>query len=700
MADCARRYAEAGIHLYAFDVGTQGSPPEWRDGHDFSSVAARFGQVIAADPQARFHLRVHLEMPEWWQKLHPEECELVSNGERRMQSFASRVWREQAKSFLRAYIAHIESIGLGDRVIAYQTGAGATGEWVKESAMSRPAGDYSQPMREHFQQWLAGRYQNDVSALRAAWNDSGVTFATAEVPTFVEQSTTRHLSFRDPAREQKVIDYYRCLAELCGDLIVDFNRTVKEATSHRALAGAFFGYLMELAWNSSFFGGGIESETGATQRSGHLGLRRVLESPYVDFIVSPYSYGFRGIGGDGAPMPPTESVRLHGKLYVFEEDSRTHLSAHEQDYGRVRALADSEAVLKRNFASVLTRGLGIWWLGGSPDYPHIDPEREPAFRPLLRQFHDIGAFALNLDRSPRADIAVLLDDESFLYEGTQNDLDLPLIFQQRLWGLARLGAPYDLYLLQDLIEGQLPPYKLYIFLNAFALDQARRDALARQARGAGKTALWLYAPGYIRPSLPGQNDGAPLSLDAMAELTGFRFGKGDHPWGPLMHITEFEHPITRGLPQDLQWGANSRIGPLFHLDDDEATILGQVVYSQGRCKPGFGAKTFSDGWTSVYIAAPNVPAAVLRGIARHAGAHLYSEAGDVLYAARDLLAVHTVAGGPRVLRLPRPVEVVYDLFARRVVAREVDRFEVTLPKASTALYYTGDQNVLSELSES
>ncbi len=67
-------------------------------------------------------------------------------------------------------------------------------------------------------------------------------------------------------------------------------------------------------------------------------------------------------------------------------------------------------------------------------------------------------------------------------------------------------------------------------------------------------------------------------------------------------------------------------------------------------------------WTSVYLASPDIPAPVLRGIARHAGVHLYSEDGDVLYATPELLSVHTVSGGKRTFRLPGQVEIVYDLF--------------------------------------
>ncbi|MCS7222152.1 MAG: beta-galactosidase [Anaerolineae bacterium] len=693
LKECARYFSEAGIHLFTFDMGTGGNPPDWcgpgpgRPEHwDFSALERRFGRILEVDPEARFHLRVHLEMPEWWQRLYPEECELTSDGRRLCQSFASKVWREQAKAYLKALVAHLQSIGLADRVIAYQTGAGGTGEWVKATAMAGFCGDYSRPMQEHFRAWLRQRYRDDVNALRAAWNAPGVTFDTAEVPPAAAQLHTTHFTFRDPRREQSVIDYYRCLAELCADLVIDFNRTVKEATEGKALAGAFFGYLMELAWNSGFFAEGADSEYSSYQRSGHLGLRRVLESPYVDFVVSPYSYGFRGIGGDGPSMLPSESVRLHGKIYIYEEDSRTHITCHDHpNYGKADTLEESIAILQRNFAYVVTHGHGIWWLAGwGPLAPHVELSQQPAFRPLLRRFRDIAIFALQLDRKPCAEIAVLLDDESFFYESVRNELDLPLIFQQRLWGLPKMGAPFDTYLLQDFIEGRLPPYKLYIFLNPFYLDRARREALKQELRRDGRVALWIYAPGYIQEE---------PSLANMSDLTGFSFGKGDHPWGPLMHITNFNHPITQGLPQDLFWGTNSRLGPIFHLEPYGATILGNVVYSQGRCRPGFGVRVFPE-WTSVYVAAPNIPAPVLRGIARYAGVHIYSEAGDVLYAAPQLLGVHTLAGGERVFKLPKRVEVVYDLFAGKIIAQDAGQFQVTLPPASTALYYTGDRDLL------
>jgi len=108
-----------------------------------------------------------------------------------------------------------------------------------------------------------------------------------------------------------------------------------------------------------------------------------------------------------------------------------------------------------------------------------------------------------------------------------------------------------------------------------------------------------------------------------------------------------------------------------------------------------GVKAFP-GWTSIYVAAPNLPAPVLRGMARFAGVHSYNQEGDVLYATRDLLAVHTVSGGDRTFSLPREVEEVYDLFERKPIARNTREFRVRLLPVSTALFYTGGAALLSK----
>jgi hypothetical protein len=704
--DSVRAFAKNGIHIYSVDaIGYEwrGPRPEDPSPYDFTETAPRLRVILEADPEALFLLRMGFEtrylLDDWWNKAYPDEVEVLTDGPYPSASYASEVWQSQVKDFLRAYLNHLRSAGLYDRVIACQVATGTCGEWIKSwSSMNPACGDFSAPMRRAFRRWLRWRYNDDVDTLRKAWGDANVTFETAEVPSTAEQvNTTRHL-FRDPRREQKVIDFYACYAEVAADAMIGFCQTVKEETKGEKLAGAFFGYLMELSWNDAFFndnyGDLTNSEVSTTQRSGHLGLWKALRSPYVDFLVSPYTYAFRGIGGDGLPMQPTDSLRIHGKLYFLEEDTLMHNNF--DPGGRMHPVDKSIPIYQRHFAQVATHGLGITWLENNifRESPLILDDA----RRWYKRFQELGTWALQLNRAPASEVAVFLDDESFFYEAIRNNIDIPLIWHQRVINLNRFGAPHDLYLLNDLLEGNLPDYKLHVFLNPFHLNNRRRKALKEIICRDNKVSLWLYAAGYINEDHP---DDA-VHTDHMTDLTGFRFGKGGSYWGPFMHITNFNHPITQGLSQELFWGSTRSIAPNFHLEDPEATILGEVVYHLGRCRAGFGVKTFNPGnprtsWTSVYIATPNVPAPVLRGIARYAGVHLYNEDGDVLYATPDLLGVHTVAGGARTFRLPRRVEVVYDLFNDCALAHDATQFEVWLSPASTALYYTGEAHRLPSL---
>lgn len=129
------------------------------------------------------------------------------------------------------------------------------------------------------------------------------------------------------------------------------------------------------------------------------------------------------------------------------------------------------------------------------------------------------------------------------------------------------------------------------------------------------------------------------------------------------------------------------------MGDLRGDFLGQVVYAQGTCQPGFGLKVFPER-SSIYVSVPNIPAPVLREIARFADVHLYGEEGDILYATPNLLGIHTISGGKRTFHLPEKVDVIYDLFADQLVAKNTHMFEVSLRPASTALFYAGEEDLI------
>ena len=253
-----RAFAKSGVHIYSTDAlsGEWCGPGEGHSGdYDFSALGPRLKSALVADPDGLFNLRLMFEthhlLNNWWNQKYPDEVEAMSDGNRFSASYASVVWQTQVKDFLRAYIAYLHEVGLYDRVIGYQICVGTCGEWIKDwSSMSPPSGDFSEPMRRQFRAWLRQRYHNDAGALQTAWADPQVTFETAEVPSGEEQAKPTHYQFRDPQRERKTIDFYECYAETAADALLGMCRAVKDVTNNEKITGAFFGYIVELAWNN------------------------------------------------------------------------------------------------------------------------------------------------------------------------------------------------------------------------------------------------------------------------------------------------------------------------------------------------------------------------------------------------------------------------------------------------------------------
>jgi len=71
-------------------------------------------------------------------------------------------------------------------------------------------------------------------------------------------------------------------------------------------------------------------------------------------------------------------------------------------------LSRSVSIYHRNFAQVLTHGLGITWMENS-DLAE-DPSLIPTMLGWQKRYDDIGQWAVGLNRAPSADVAVFFDD--------------------------------------------------------------------------------------------------------------------------------------------------------------------------------------------------------------------------------------------------------------------------------------------------
>jgi hypothetical protein len=708
-------FLQAGQSIFDIYLRFRWTAPEE---YDFSGIDQIMDAYLKLEPKALFLPRILLSPGNWWCKEFPNDFTMRDYGTPAgmfgqqppcYPSLSSARYRDLSHKAVTAFIHHVES-KYGDNIVGYQVGNGFGGEWLMFNSFweIRPGGtpptkfgveDYSPVARAGFRAWLQKKYAT-IEALRRAWGDAKVTFETATPPNEVERYTSTHGIFFDPGVSSRVPDFFSWFNDTVADALIENAQWVKELTGRQKIVGAFYGYLWCNFPNLS------------VNHTGHLGLAKVLRAPDVDFIASPYTYDNKQIGGPNNSQTLPAAVALHGKLYFNEVDTETHLHQREWRWGNSlnnpKTFEETAGLLTRDYAYALTNSFGMWWTDLHGGTYHDDQ-----IVGLVRQLKQLDEKSLEFDRRPSAEIAVVLDEESFKYCGDGEPLFNAVLTAQKQWELAFIGAPWDAQLLSDMGNPKLRDYKLYVFLNTWRVTAGQRDAIHARLKRNGATAVWVYAPGYI---------GDKVSVENMRALTGITLAENNSAGELHVDVTSYDHAYTKGLAKSFAYGTDVnvenikrwydhqvylkdprdpglqrdlpgfRVNPRFYADDPQAQVLGKLA---GVDKPGLVVKP-QQGWTSVYSAAPILPAALLRNIARAAGVQIYSDAGDVVYADRNYLAIYAPGGGTRTVRLPGKSRVT-DALTGKLIAEAAGEFPLAMQPNSTVILRVegaGNQAVL------
>ena len=634
-------------------------------------------------------------------------------------TFLSTAWREAGARGLRRLVSYLRDRPYADHVIGLWFFAGRAGEnhWGgnefnvfvndqgRYDCVGRDqwdVGDFSAAGRVTFRHFLKRQYHTD-EALATAWQRPGVTFDDlldpAKLPsselcdalTYVNRSKDAG-TIRDPSEPglgTLPMDYERCWAEALLDSHLAWGKAVKEASDGKLLTGAYYGYFIPQLW------------TSVPGFHGHTAIDKAFRSPYLDGFSSPIDYARRRAGSEVWGFNLPASARLHNKLYVYEFDSRTFLAEHgPKTYSRDETLA----VFQRDVGKALCRQSAWWWYEFGQDQQgarSIEWFSDPAILDLASHAKQAYDDALKLpDRAPDAQIAVFLHGNSTHAQ----DIFSPTLQVNGALGrmtlcdqMPHVGAPFDLYELGDLPDlrqrGLLDQYRLCIFLNAFCLNRTEREEINR-CKGAGRTILWMYAPGLASLEPAGLS---PQNVSSLTEIAGVDWLRQEfEPTAKLTGLFGEVDLAPRVFGPGATWERfGNAISPVLYIDpaktDRDAKVLGNWQLP-GQPADQRGAFALRDrrqgktGWASLYCAVPYLPADVLRKIAKFAGVHLYRTSGEQLDASRHFLMIHTgaqPATGP--VSLPRKCEVT-EVFTGQVVGKDVDSFELNLKPYSTGVW--------------
>ena len=419
---------------------------------------------------------------------------------------------------------------------------------------------------------------------------------------------------RDPESERPLIDFARFQQEMMAECVCCLARAVRQATQGRKLVVFFYGYVFEF---------GPVRNGPAT--SGHYALRRVLDCPrnrralLSDFLLRS-RLGAECSGDDRRRERRPGPARCGST----RTDTRTYLGTGKfpgwQD--GVDTIAETNVQLLRNTAQCALRNFGTWWmdLGATGWFNDsrmwVEMARLKALdEPLLEN---------PLPFTPQ--VAAVIDEESMIRVAAGGDvLTRPGVYEVR-GPLARTGAPYGQYLLDDVAAGRTRA-KMYVFLTAWSLTADQRQQLLAATRG--RLRIWCYAPGYY--------DGNRASLEAMSELTGFKMSK-------LADVSAWAEPTSAGRALGLgeAFGVKKPIEPLFAAADAAAPET-LATYPDGSA--AVALRRTEDG-LSLFVGAAGLTSELLRAVARQAKVHLFTETDCNVYANGPYIVLHASQDGP------------------------------------------------------
>lgn len=585
-----RQAGDAGVHLYCIPafLGDRGinslsgiGPLRegiWRDGglFDLHKLSEEINIVMEADPEAWLLIRLNIDPPAWWEDRYPEGCCLLEDGSTLRQSFTSILWRTHTEKAIRQVLQMLSEESYAQRLICMHIAGSQTEEWMYRAKPEVGFQDFNIDRSEAFRVWLAYAYNGDTGKLREAWGDCSLDFSRAGTADITCLEPEKR--WRDPVTERPIIDTFRFHSEVVADTIDYFCKVIKDESHNRLLTGAFYGYSCYIA----------------DPRLGHYALGKLLESPYLDILASPNVY-HRVPGEDWPPMAAVDSVRLHGKLWCAENDTRTSCTnllrdvapdiCPEEQYATgvwigPESLDVSVNILWKDAGRMLASGYGGWWFdmwGGWYS--------DPALLEVIQGLQEISSLYPNQDLpAMQPEVCVVHDEELCFYDASIGELSEEILGSR--FALGKTGAPYTIVLPGDIA---LLPEGGYGFV---------------WMRGDAGDAGRLLRPG----------------------------------------------------------GATLR-----------TTVTGSVLYdADGKELDVFPGKlSFTPD--------------ELREFYRLAGAHVYEESGDVLYAGRGWVVLHAVKAGEKVVQLPFVARISDAV--RRTVLGESDTVALTLRQYETMLLY-------------
>lgn len=665
-----RNSLKAGIHAYWIGGHALRQPDGSYDNRSFDRICR---EVLQRDPKAKIVLQVMVGSSPWENfslkelvKQHPEECVCNEKGEidlrlyeesgMKMQalSWASDIWQEEACRIMRSVIEYVRNKPYAGNIIGFQPMAGLGFEWKYYGGHSRLFVDYSKPARQKFAAYVLKKY-GSLAEVEKVYHEPLKSMADIRVPSPEERDRVENnCEIIDPATRQRLIDYREFFSDLAASTLDRLCGVVKKETGGKLLAGSYYGYVV--------------SGTGAMwNESGHYALKKLLNSPNIDFLVTLVTYDNRKPGEESGSSHPVASFKIHNKASILQTDFRTH-HAGLGNATSASNIRESCEILKREIAWNLVEGavfeygfFGTGWIACDA--------RQMA---VLGKGETLNYRLAGAKAAPFRNRAALIIDEDSVNHTIQKTALFRMFVKEIKNELPHTGFGYDIFLAESL--EQIPDdYRFYIFANNYLITPEQKRGLEKRFKKNGNTLLFLHAPGIT--------NGKELSLNQVSDTVSLKLEPAGTKNNGRARIVG-GNSVTASLFRPGEIIGEYRNAPKFGLVPREGEVLA-VMEKDGE--PAWVMKQFPE-WRLFYsMLPPNVK--MLKAMGKAAGLHIYNEnTQDSTKGAGSLFAVHTLKGGTRKFSVPGSCTQAEELFTGTRYPLKEGKFTMDVQPESTYLF--------------
>ena len=441
-------------------------PPVWRwfDRLDFTPFDQMIYDSSKAMPKAELLCMIDLNSPVWLEHYLAYEC--CDSFNNLGKAVHNPFWLDSIEKYLRDFL-HYADRQYGSRIRAYILACGATDEWYDYSL-----GNEDRHRRAAWREWCRKNHLPDP----------------VDIPPISVRDHISHDDFlRDPKIDRKALDYWKFCNESIADTILRLASITRKIIRRSAQVGCFYGYILE--------------KTSSTLVScGHLDYERVLDSPDIDFLISPGTYSeARKIGGGSGFLIPHGTAAVRGKRLLHECDQRTHTYNPFLTPDIMLKLntawpdeASTVAGLKREAALGLINRTHLWWFDMWDDFYQGE-----AVMNTLRRIRGLWTDYAGSPAKDVCQIAMIVDPDSTYYLN-QDHPDVPQINQGTRNKLNLIGAPFEVYSFGDIPKiKNFEQYRFVVFTSLFHLTPEKKKILKKYVLKDGRTVLWLGPTGVI-----------------------------------------------------------------------------------------------------------------------------------------------------------------------------------------------------------